>query len=150
MLYLILKYLHILSAIVAIGASSTYAVWLAQTRMKPEALLFTLRTIIFIDLRVASSAYLLLIITGIGLGHAAAIPLLSPWLILSYILLGLLLSLDHAFLIPLSKKSIALIEGGQHGSEAHLVIGKKMSTAGMGFMFISLAIVWLMVFKPMF
>jgi type II secretory pathway component PulM len=38
MLYLLLKWLHVLAAIVAFGADVTYGIWIARASRKPEAL----------------------------------------------------------------------------------------------------------------
>jgi hypothetical protein len=45
MLYLLLKWLHVLAAIVAVGANVTYGIWIAGPSRHPEALSFTLRGI---------------------------------------------------------------------------------------------------------
>ncbi len=42
MLYLIIKWLHVLLAIVAVGTNITYGVWLARAERSPEVLPFTL------------------------------------------------------------------------------------------------------------
>lgn len=49
MTFLLLKWLHILSAIAAVGANITYGIWLRRASPKPEVLPFTLRTIKLID-----------------------------------------------------------------------------------------------------
>ena len=53
MLYLLLKWLHVLAAIVAVGSNVTYGIWVARASRNPKALPFTLRGIQLIDDRVA-------------------------------------------------------------------------------------------------
>ena len=65
MLFPILKWLHILAAITAVGSNHTYGIWLTRAARNPEALPFTLRGIKLIDDRLANPAYGLLIITGL-------------------------------------------------------------------------------------
>jgi hypothetical protein len=57
MLYLLLKWLHVLAAIVAIGANVTYGIWIARASRNPDVLPFTLRGIKLIDDRIANPAY---------------------------------------------------------------------------------------------
>ena len=54
MLFDILKYIHVVLAIVAVGANATYAIWIQRGTIDGEALPFTLRGIRLIDNRVAN------------------------------------------------------------------------------------------------
>src|SRR5688572_6137335 len=65
--YTLLKFLHILLAIVAIGFNASYAIWLARARREPEHALHVLRGIKVLDDRFANPAYALLLVSGIGL-----------------------------------------------------------------------------------
>lgn len=65
MLYELTKWVHILAAIVAIGANATYGIWLARAAGKDEVLPFTLGTIKLIDDRIANPAYGLLLLSGL-------------------------------------------------------------------------------------
>jgi len=66
-MYQTLKWIHILSAIVALGANITYIIWLTQVSKSPDSLLFTLRTIKLLDDRIATPAYVLSLLTGLGM-----------------------------------------------------------------------------------
>jgi uncharacterized membrane protein len=81
MLYLYLKWLHVLSAILAVGANTTYGIWLARASQNPDNLPFTLKSIKMLDDRVANPAYGLLLLTGLGMAFAAPLPLTTPWLL---------------------------------------------------------------------
>jgi hypothetical protein len=59
MLYPILKWLHILSAIVAFGANLTYGLWLFRVEKNRASLLFTLRTVKIMDEWMANPSYVL-------------------------------------------------------------------------------------------
>lgn len=68
MLYLTIKWLHILLAIAAIGANLTYSVWIARAaRSSPETLSFTLKGVKILESWVAHPAYTLLLVTGVGM-----------------------------------------------------------------------------------
>jgi uncharacterized membrane protein len=45
MAFLLLKWLHVLFAIVAVGSNVTYGIWLGRAARNPDALPFTLRGI---------------------------------------------------------------------------------------------------------
>src|SRR6266571_3083500 len=51
-IYVVLKFIHILSAIVAVGANITYGVWNARISSEPNHAAFTLKGIRFIDNRI--------------------------------------------------------------------------------------------------
>jgi uncharacterized membrane protein len=65
MLYVLLKWLHVLAAIVAVGSNITYGMWMTHASRNPESLPFTLHGIQLIDDRVANPAYGVLLVTGL-------------------------------------------------------------------------------------
>ena len=64
-LYEILKYVHIVMAIAAIGFNLSYAFWLARAEKEPEHAAHLLKGIKILDDRFANPAYAVLLITGI-------------------------------------------------------------------------------------
>jgi uncharacterized membrane protein len=62
-----LKILHILSAIVAVGSNISYVFWLRWAGHDRDRLRVTLNGIEALDSRFANPAYLLLLVTGIGM-----------------------------------------------------------------------------------
>lgn len=63
--FLLLKWVHVMSAIVAVGSNVTYGVWGVRAKGEPEHLGFALRGLKFLDDRVANPAYGLLLVTGL-------------------------------------------------------------------------------------
>ena len=59
MLYLLLKWLHVLLAIAAVGTNLTYGVWIARARRQPELLPFALRGVKLLDDRIANQRLVL-------------------------------------------------------------------------------------------
>lgn len=55
--YALLKFLHVLFAIVALGANATYGVWLTTAGRDPAQLGFALRGVKLLDDRFANPAY---------------------------------------------------------------------------------------------
>src|SRR2546428_3898523 len=66
--YLLLKYIHVLLGITAVGTNITYAVWDTRGAREKEHLCFAPRGVSFLDPRVANPAYGLLLLTGLGPG----------------------------------------------------------------------------------
>jgi len=64
-LYLAVKYIHVLAAIVAVGFNVSYVVWILRAQREPVHTSFALKGIQFIDNRIANPAYGLLLVTGL-------------------------------------------------------------------------------------
>ena len=84
--YLILKWLHVLLAITAVGPNITYGVWLARASRDPKVLAYTLRGVKILDDRIANPAYGLLLITGLAMVYIAGYSLLTPWIAVALVL----------------------------------------------------------------
>jgi len=54
MAFLVVKYIHILAAIVAIGLNISYAVWIIRAQRDPAHMSFALKGIKFLDDRIAN------------------------------------------------------------------------------------------------
>src|SRR5205823_12369261 len=65
--YNLLKLLHILFAITAVGSNLSYGIWQGLAGNDPQRNTFVLRSIKFIDDHVANPAYLLLLASGLTL-----------------------------------------------------------------------------------
>jgi uncharacterized membrane protein len=147
MLFSILKWLHILSAIVAVGSNLTYAVWLGYAARHPESMVFTLRGIQQIDSRVANRAYGALLGTGILMLLVIRLPLATPWL-LTALILYLVLLLGGIFVYaPAFRKQIALAESGL-GSAPYHQAARRATRIGVVVTVIAVLITFLMVVKP--
>src|SRR5947209_20623700 len=79
-LYLILKFVHVLLAIIAIGFNASYPIWLARAQREPEHALYVLRGIKTLDDRFANPAYALLLVLGLAMTFMAGIPLSTFWI----------------------------------------------------------------------
>src|SRR4030081_737110 len=78
-LYLILKFVHVLLAIVAVGFNLSYPIWLTRAQREPEHALYVLRGIKVLDDRFANPAYALLLVLGWAVTFMAGIPLSTLW-----------------------------------------------------------------------
>ena len=143
----VLLTLHILAALVAVGATVSYFFWLRRAVLAPESRSFTLETIRLVERRMVVPAYVIVLLSGLGLIDRASWGWSTPWLELSILLFIVLMGLVgvHARVI---KGQIALVEDGSADSadydRAHargrILLGLKVVVV--------IALVYLMVFKP--
>jgi uncharacterized membrane protein len=147
-LYIILKYIHILSAIAALGVNLTYAVWFARARNKPETLSFTLQTIKIIDDWIATPAYVLLLPSGWWLTSLAGWPLTTPWILSSLILYTVLSIIGLGIYTPTLNKQIVIAESLGPDAPEYKRVSQSSNTTSTGLNLLALVIIFLMVAKP--
>jgi len=80
---MLLRFAHVLLAMIAVGANLTYALWLRIGERDPEHLAYTIRGIRAIDRRVANPAYALLLVTGLAMVVFSGVPLAQGWLVVA-------------------------------------------------------------------
>ena len=146
-LYLLLKYIHILAAITAVGSNITYAVWNIRSRIEPANMSFALKGIKFLDDRVANPAYgvvllsgLAMVIGGPGFAHF--------WIIAALVLFALLVGVAVAFYSPALRNQVRLAVAGDTSSAEFSRLERRAQVVGIGTLVIVLLILVLMVFKP--
>ncbi len=148
MLFLIVKWIHVLAAITAVGANLTYGMWIAQASRQPKVLPFVLRSIHWIDSRVANPCYVLLLLTGLFMAFTVPIPLTAPWLLTAlilYILAALLGILAYA---PLVRRQTQLLETKGFDSPDYQAVARRSTWFGILVTVDVVIIVFLMVVKP--
>lgn len=148
MLYLSLKYIHILLAITALGANITYGVWFARANAEPAFAPVALRTIKLIDDRIANPAYGLLLPTGALMVWAGGLSFGTFWISAAMGLWIVLVVVGFAGYTPTLRAQIAAVErDGVDGPQARRLAQRGQILAGV-LAVIVLAILFLMVFKP--
>ena len=145
----ILLTVHILAALVAVGATVSYFFWLRRAVLFPESRTFTLETIRLLERRMVTPAYVIVLLTGLGLIDRASWGWSTPWLELSILLFIVLMGLVgvHARVI---KGQIALAEGESDdsaGYDAAHARGRVLILLAAKVVVV-IALVYLMVFKP--
>jgi uncharacterized membrane protein len=146
--YNILKWLHILAAIVALGANATYGIWLARSARHPEALAFTLKTIKLIDDRMANVAYALSLVTGLLLIWIGPYELTTPWLMVAMGLYALVLLLGFLGYSPTLRKQIQLAETVGAQAPEYAAVARRGILLGVSLAVLVVAIEFLMATKP--
>ena len=148
MLFLLLKWLHVLSAIVAVGANVTYGIWLTRASRSPDVLPFTLRTIKLIDNRIANPAYGLLLITGLSMTFVLPLPLTPPWLLTALVLYVVLVLVGLLGYTPTLRRQIQVLDSEGSGSSNYQALARRGTMLGMALAVLVTVIVFLMVMKP--
>ena len=145
--YTVLKFVHVLLAITAVGSNITYAVWNARGAMEPQHLSFALRGIKFLDDRVANPAYGLLLITGLTLVAVGQLGL-RGWIIAALILFVILVVVAVGFYSRVVRQQIHVLETEGEASPSYPQLAGQARLYGIISGVIALAIVFLMVVKP--
>jgi uncharacterized membrane protein len=143
----LLKFVHVLLAITAVGSNITYAAWNIRGAMEPQHLSFALRGIKFLDNRVANPAYGLLLLTGLTLvvvGNWG----LKGWIIAALILFAALIIIAIGFYSRVTTRQIEVLESSGESSPAYQQLASQARLFGIVSSVIALAIVFVMVIKP--
>ena len=148
MLFLLLKWLHILSAIIAVGANITYGVWTARASREPKALPFTLRGIKVIDDLIANPAYIVLLITGLAMAHAGGFSIKAPWLLTSLSLYILVAVIGFFGYSPNLRQRIESLDRDGFQSANYQALARRGKMLGAVLGILVMVIIFLMVVKP--
>lgn len=148
MLYLIIKWIHVLAAIIALGTNATYGVWLTRANRSPGSLLFTLRTVKLLDDRIANPAYGLSLITGLVMVFIGGWSLATPWISLSIVLYGLVVLIAIFGYTPTLRRQIQLVEDMGADSSEYKAMAQRGKLLGAILGVLVITIVYLMVTKP--
>ncbi|HEX2293791.1 MAG TPA: DUF2269 family protein [Actinomycetota bacterium] len=147
-LYELLKFVHVLLAIVAVGFNASYGIWVARAAKEPEHELHVLRGIKFLDDRIANPAYALLLVVGISLVFVGDWELTTFWILTSLILYAVITILAITMYSPALRRQIALLEAGKGKSAEYAALSKRAAMLGATMGVIVVTIVFLMVTKP--
>jgi uncharacterized membrane protein len=145
--YTVLKFIHVLLAITAVGSNITYAAWNVRGAMEPQHLAFALKGIKFLDNRVANPAYGLLLVTGlilVAVGNWGA----RGWIAAALILFVVLIVVAVGFYSRVTTRQIQALETAGESSPAYQKLAGQARVYGIVSGVIALVIVFMMVVKP--
>jgi len=145
--FLVLKIVHVLSAIVAVGANLTYAFWLRRAGLDRDRLTWTIEGVRRLDSRVANPAYILLLVTGVLMVLTGAYSFEARWLQLAVILYVAVALLGILVFAPAVRRQAAEAERDPT-STAYADAARRSNRLGLLTTGIALLIVVLMVTKP--
>ena len=84
--YEVLKFFHVLFAIIAVGFNASYGIWLARAARERDHEAFALRGVKLLDDRFANPAYGLLLVTGLLMVWVGDLDLTQFWLLTALVL----------------------------------------------------------------
>ncbi|MCB0102214.1 MAG: DUF2269 family protein [Anaerolineales bacterium] len=149
MLYTIAKWIHILSAIVSLGANLTYFPWFMTVPKSRETLVYTLKTIRLLDNWIANPAYILAYITGeIMMRAGGQIHYSTPWMTVALILYATISVLGLFVYAPMLKKQQQLAETKGADDADYQRVSRNGIILGTVIVIITIGITYLMVAKP--
>ena len=147
--YSLLKLVHILSAIVAVGTNITYFVWLSRIKRQPRPeQAVVLNGIRALDSRLAGPAYAVLPLTGTGMVLVEDIPWSTFWVAAAiglYVVVGVVAG---AFFGPALRHQVELVASEGGAPEAYAEAARRTTMFGILTMLPIAAILYLMVIKP--
>jgi uncharacterized membrane protein len=144
----IVKFLHILFAIIAVGFNASYGIWLARAARNPDHEPYILRGVKILDDRFANPAYGLLLVTGLIMVAISPFELTAFWIALALALYALALVMAAAVYTPTLRKQIAVLEAEGPDSAAYRRLSARGTVTGILLAVDVVAIVFLMVTKP--
>ena len=149
-LALALKVVHILAAIVAVGSNLTYAFWLRRAGTADrDRLVFTIDTIHRLDNMLATPAYVVVLLSGLGMVFSGAFSFETRWIQVAiglYVLVVLLSVFGHA---PALRRQLAQAKVDPT-SAAYRAAATRQTGLGIVVLAVVIVIVVLMVTKPAF
>ncbi len=146
--YVILKWFHVLLAIIALGTNITYGVWFSAAAREPQHLAFALRGIRMLDNRIANPAYGLLLLTGFAMAGMAKIPFRTPCLLPGIILYVILVVTAAAGYTPTLRRQIQALDAGGPNSPEYQRPAVRGTRLGVFLAVLAVIIVFVMVTKP--
>jgi uncharacterized membrane protein len=148
LIFLIVKWVHVLAAIAAVGANVTYGIWISRAAREPNELPFVLRSIKVIDSRLANPCYGLLLLTGLIMAYLLPIPLTTPWLLTAIVLYVLAAFLGVFEYAPTMREQRKHLETGGFETPGYQAAARKGTLMGILVTVDVILIVFLMVVKP--
>jgi uncharacterized membrane protein len=148
MLYLAIKYVHILLAIIAVGFNASYAAWLVRAQRSPANLEFALKGVKFLDDWIANPCYVLLLVSGAAMMAVAPWALTTRWLDTAIVLWVVAIGLGYGLYTPTLRNQIRALAGEGANSARYQALASRGQVVGGVLGFVVLVILALMVFKP--
>ncbi len=149
MIYAIAKWIHILCAIVSLGANLTYFPWFMTVPKNRETLVYTLKTIRLLDNWIANPAYILAYITGeVMMRVGGQIHYSTPWMTVALILYAIISILGLFVYAPMLKKQQSLAETKGADDPDYQRVSRNGIILGTVIVIITIGITYLMAIKP--
>ena len=148
-LFVVVKFVHVLLAIIAVGFNATYGVWLARVAREPvPTQSFVLRGIKRLDDWFANPAYVLLAVTGVTMVFVGELRFTTFWIAGGIVLWAIAVALGFFVYTPMLRNQIHALETAGADSEDYKRNSANARFVGILLAAIVVVIVFLMVTKP--
>ena len=148
-LFVLLKFAHILLAIIAVGFNATYGVWLARVAREPvPTQSFVLKGIQRLDDWFANPAYVLLAVTGVTMVFVGELRFTTFWIAGGIVLWAIAVALGFFVYTPMLRNQINALETTGPESDEYKRYASNARFLGILLAVIVVVIVFLMVTKP--
>ena len=145
--YVLVKFVHVLSAIIALGFNASYGFWLGRAGNDERVLPFALSTLRIVD-NVANGFYGLLLVTGLSMVFLHQLDLRTFWIGAALVLYVLAVLVGIVAYRPvLARQRAALAASGASSGDFQRASAQGR-TLGIVTALIVVVIVFLMVTKP--
>jgi uncharacterized membrane protein len=144
---LFLKLVHVIAAIVAVGANLTYTYWIRRAALERDRLVWTMAGIRRLDNFVATPAYVVLLVTGILMVVGGLFSFQTSWILASIGLYIAVVVFGLVLYAPALKRQLAEAERDPR-SGAYRDAARVSNIFGGVTLAAVLVIVSLMVTKP--
>ena len=149
MLYTIAKWIHILCAIVSLGANLTYFPWFMTVPKTRETLVYTLKTIRLLDNWIANPAYILAYVTGeVMMRVGGQIHYSTSWMAVAISLYAMISVLGLFIYAPMLKRQQQLAETKGADDADYQRVSRNGIVLGTVIVILTIGITYLMVAKP--
>ena len=145
--YTIVKFVHVLSAIIAVGFNASYGLWLGRAANDERVLPFVFSTLHLVD-NVANAFYGLLLVTGLTLVFIGGLDLRTFWLGAALVLYILAVIVGVVLYRPVLARQRAALASAGAKSAAFQAASSRGRMLGILTALIVVVIVFLMVTKP--
>lgn len=146
-LVVVLKVIHVVAVIVAVGANVSYAFWLRYAGRDRDRLVYTISGIRRLDRRVANPSYVLVLVTGVLMVLGGAYSFDTGWIAASIVLFVAVAVLGITAFGPAIRRQLAEAERDPLSS-AYASAARRSTALGLLTTAVVLVIVVLMVTKP--
>ncbi len=148
-LFVFVKFLHVVLAIVAVGFNATYGVWLARVAREPvPTQSFVLRGIKRLDDWFANPAYVLLAVTGVTMVLVGELRFTTFWIAGGIVLWAIAVALGFFVYTPMLRNQIHALETAGPESDDYRRYASNARFIGILLAVIVVVIVFFMVTKP--
>ena len=150
-LFVVVKFVHVVLAIIAVGFNATYGVWLARVAREPIATQsFVLKGIKRLDDWFANPAYVLLAVTGVTMVLVGELRFTTFWIAAGIVLWAIAVALGFFVYTPTLRSQIHALETVGPDSADYKRYAANSRFLGILLAVIVVVIVFFMVTKPTF